>query len=234
MTTMEYERIDAPSEAFAGEGIQVENLGKSYGKRTVVKNVSLSLKRGEVVGLLGPNGAGKTTCFYMITGLVSADHGRIMLDGEDITGFPMYQRARLGIGYLPQEASIFRGLTVEQNILAVLELIEKDRTRREAALEGLLTGRGSPRDGAVLCGGRPRGRLRSRRWQLWRCHVRLRLRANTLCQARAAIGNRLRCLGECWFLRGRLLLVAALSGRLAGDGGRLGTCGFGSLGRGGC
>lgn len=138
MTTMEYERIDAPSEAFAGDGIQVENLGKSYGKRTVVKNVSLSLKRGEVVGLLGPNGAGKTTCFYMITGLVSADHGRIMLDGEDITGFPMYQRARLGIGYLPQEASIFRGLTVGENIAAVAEIVESDRTRREALVDELL------------------------------------------------------------------------------------------------
>lgn len=138
MTTMEYERIDAPGEAFAGDGIQVENLGKSYGKRTVVKNVSLSLKRGEVVGLLGPNGAGKTTCFYMITGLVSADHGRIMLDGEDITGFPMYQRARLGIGYLPQEASIFRGLTVGENIAAVAEIVESDRTRREALVDELL------------------------------------------------------------------------------------------------
>lgn len=138
MTTMEYERIDAPSEAFAGDGIQVENLGKSYGKRTVVKNVSLSLKRGEVVGLLGPNGAGKTTCFYMITGLVSADHGRIMLDGEDITGFPMYQRARLGIGYLPQEASIFRGLTVGENIAAVAEIVESDRSRREALVDELL------------------------------------------------------------------------------------------------
>jgi lipopolysaccharide export system ATP-binding protein len=138
MTTMEYERIDAPSEAFAGEGIQVENLGKSYGKRTVVKNVSLSLKRGEVVGLLGPNGAGKTTCFYMITGLVSADHGRIMLDGEDITGFPMYQRARLGIGYLPQEASIFRGLTVGENVAAVAEIVEPDRTRRETLVDELL------------------------------------------------------------------------------------------------
>lgn len=138
MTTMEYERIDAPREAFAGDGIQVENLGKSYGKRTVVKNVSLSLKRGEVVGLLGPNGAGKTTCFYMITGLVSADHGRIMLDGEDITGFPMYQRARLGIGYLPQEASIFRGLTVGENIAAVAEIVESDSTRREALVDELL------------------------------------------------------------------------------------------------
>ena len=138
MTTMEYERIDAPSEAFAGEGIQVENLGKSYGKRTVVKNVSLSLKRGEVVGLLGPNGAGKTTCFYMITGLVSADHGRIMLDGEDITGFPMYQRARLGIGYLPQEASIFRGLSVGENIAAVAEIVEPDSKRRDTLVDELL------------------------------------------------------------------------------------------------
>ena len=138
MTTMEYERIDAPDQAFAGEGVQVQNLGKSYGKRAVVKNVSLSLKRGEVVGLLGPNGAGKTTCFYMITGLVSADHGRIMLDGEDITGFPMYQRARLGIGYLPQEASIFRGLTVGENIAAVAEIVESDRTRREALVDELL------------------------------------------------------------------------------------------------
>ncbi|EAP89571.1 MAG: LPS export ABC transporter ATP-binding protein [Oceanicaulis sp.] len=135
---MEYERIDAPSEAFAGEGIQVENLGKSYGKRTVVKNVSLSLKRGEVVGLLGPNGAGKTTCFYMITGLVSADHGRIMLDGEDITGFPMYQRARLGIGYLPQEASIFRGLSVGENIAAVAEIVEPDSKRRDTLVDELL------------------------------------------------------------------------------------------------
>ena len=138
MTTMEYERIDTPSEAFAGEGIQVENLGKSYGKRTVVKNVSLSLKRGEVVGLLGPNGAGKTTCFYMITGLVSADHGRIMLDGEDITGFPMYQRARLGIGYLPQEASIFRGLSVGENIAAVAEIVEPDSKRRDTLVDELL------------------------------------------------------------------------------------------------
>ena len=132
------ERIDAPSEAFAGEGIQVENLGKSYGKRTVVKNVSLSLKRGEVVGLLGPNGAGKTTFFYMITGLVSADHGRIMLDGEDITGFPMYQRARLGIGYLPQEASIFRGLSVGENIAAVAEIVEPDSKRRDTLVDELL------------------------------------------------------------------------------------------------
>jgi lipopolysaccharide export system ATP-binding protein len=110
----------------AGDGIVVEGIGKTYKDRAVVKSVSLRLGRGEVVGLLGPNGAGKTTCFYMITGLVEADYGSIMLDGQDITHQPMYQRARLGIGYLPQEASIFRGMNVEQNITAVLELREKN------------------------------------------------------------------------------------------------------------
>jgi lipopolysaccharide export system ATP-binding protein len=115
-----------------------ESLGKSYGKRKVVKDVSLYVRRGEAVGLLGPNGAGKTTVFYMITGLVPADHGRIHLDGFDITGLPMYRRARLGIGYLPQEASIFRGLTVEQNIRAVLESVEPDSKKRERELHSLL------------------------------------------------------------------------------------------------
>lgn len=127
-----------PMPASEGEGVRVENLAKSYGRRTVVKNVSLSLKRGEVAGLLGPNGAGKTTCFYMITGLIKADHGRIMLDGEDITDFPMYQRARLGIGYLPQEASIFRGLSVHDNVAAVAEIVEPDRVRREKLVDDLL------------------------------------------------------------------------------------------------
>jgi len=122
----------------AQEGIRVENLGKTYGRRTVVKSVSLSLKRGEVAGLLGPNGAGKTTCFYMITGLVSTDHGQITLDGEDITDLPMYQRARLGIGYLPQEASIFRGLTVTENIAAVAEIVEPDRARRDTLIQELM------------------------------------------------------------------------------------------------
>ena len=121
-----------------GDGVQVENLAKSYGRRAVVKNVSLSLKRGEVAGLLGPNGAGKTTCFYMITGLIKADHGRIMLDGEDITGFPMYQRARLGIGYLPQEASIFRGLSVRDNVAAVAEIVEPNKKRRVELVDELL------------------------------------------------------------------------------------------------
>jgi lipopolysaccharide export system ATP-binding protein len=110
----------------------------SYRKRTVVKGVSLAVGRGESVGLLGPNGAGKTTVFYMITGLVPVDAGQIFIDGHEVTKLPMYRRSRLGIGYLPQEASIFRGLTVEQNIMAVLELTEPDRRRRREQLEGLL------------------------------------------------------------------------------------------------
>lgn len=113
-------------------------LQKAYRGRRVVRDASLAVRSGEAVGLLGPNGAGKTTIFYMITGLVPADGGRITLDGHDITPFPMYRRARLGIGYLPQEASIFRGLSVEDNIRAVLELVEKDRDRREAELDHLL------------------------------------------------------------------------------------------------
>ncbi len=119
-------------------GLEAHHIGKRYGGRPVVRDVSLRLQRGEAVGLLGPNGAGKTTCFYMITGLVQPDVGRIMLDGEDITRLPMYRRARLGIGYLPQEASIFRGLTVEQNILAVLEISESDPSARQMMLDELL------------------------------------------------------------------------------------------------
>jgi lipopolysaccharide export system ATP-binding protein len=115
-----------------------ENVEKSFVGRKVVKNVSLYLRRGEAVGLLGPNGAGKTTVFYMITGLIKADQGHIDLDGHDVTALPMYQRARLGIGYLPQEASIFRGLTVEQNIRAVLEVVEPNKKRREQDLDALL------------------------------------------------------------------------------------------------
>lgn len=119
-------------------GLVVRSLGKQYAKRPVVRNVSLSLQRGEAVGLLGPNGAGKTTCFYMITGLVKPDYGTIYYDGVEITQLPMYRRARLGIGYLPQEASIFRGLTVEQNIMAVLEVSVQDAERRRAMCEELL------------------------------------------------------------------------------------------------
>ncbi len=119
-------------------GLVAENLGKRFKKRPVLRGVSLSVDRGEIVGLLGPNGAGKTTCFYIITGLIAPDYGAISLDGVDITRLPMYRRARLGIGYLPQEPSIFRGLTVEQNIRAVLEISERDRDAREAALDDLL------------------------------------------------------------------------------------------------
>jgi lipopolysaccharide export system ATP-binding protein len=119
-------------------GLVVRNLGKQYAKRPVVRNVSLTLQRGEAVGLLGPNGAGKTTCFYMITGLVTPDYGSIYFDGTDITKLPMYRRARLGIGYLPQEASIFRGLTVEQNIMAVLEVSVDDAQQRHVMCDELL------------------------------------------------------------------------------------------------
>jgi lipopolysaccharide export system ATP-binding protein len=119
-------------------GLVATNLGKRFQRRPVLRDVSISVKRGEAVGLLGPNGAGKTTCFYIITGLISADVGSITLDGHDITGLPMYRRARLGIGYLPQEASIFRGLSVEQNIRAVLEVVEPVADAREAMLDELL------------------------------------------------------------------------------------------------
>ncbi len=118
--------------------LAVHGIEKSYGGRKVVRGVSFYVRRGEAVGLLGPNGAGKTTAFYMITGLVKADKGRIYLDGYDVTALPMYQRARLGIGYLPQEASIFRGLSVEENIRAVLEMTEPNRRKREAELDRLL------------------------------------------------------------------------------------------------
>jgi lipopolysaccharide export system ATP-binding protein len=125
--------------SFGGPGVlAVWGLEKSYRGRKVVNEASLALRRGEAVGLLGPNGAGKTTIFYMITGLVGADRGLISLDGHDITGLPMYRRARLGIGYLPQEASIFRGLNVEDNIRGVLEVTEPDRKERERKLEQLL------------------------------------------------------------------------------------------------
>ena len=127
-----------PAASVPAEGLVAQHLGKSFKKRPVVRDVSISVQRGEAVGLLGPNGAGKTTCFYMITGLIAADSGTITLDGQDITALPMYRRARLGIGYLPQEASIFRGMTVENNIRSVLEVVESDRDAREAMLDELL------------------------------------------------------------------------------------------------
>ena len=119
----------APRLVLENEGLNAANIGKRFSKRPVVRDVSVQVRRGEAVGLLGPNGAGKTTCFYMITGLLSPDTGTIYLDGHDITDLPMYRRARLGIGYLPQEASIFRGMTVEQNIISILETVEKDKER---------------------------------------------------------------------------------------------------------
>ena len=122
----------------SGRGLVATRIGKSFKKRPVVRSVSLNVRRGEVVGLLGPNGAGKTTCFYMISGLIPADTGTIEIDGHDVTSLPMYRRARMGIGYLPQEASIFRGLTAEQNIRATAELLEPDPARLEAAVEALL------------------------------------------------------------------------------------------------
>jgi lipopolysaccharide export system ATP-binding protein len=128
----------AKSDTKVIDGLSVVSIAKSYDKRSVLSDVSLSVGRGEVVGLLGPNGAGKTTCFYSIMGLVKPDSGRIELDGTDITGLPMYRRAILGLGYLPQETSIFRGLTVARNISAVLELSEPDKTARAARLEKLL------------------------------------------------------------------------------------------------
>ncbi|MEW5727125.1 MAG: LPS export ABC transporter ATP-binding protein [Pseudomonadota bacterium] len=128
----------APRLVADNPGLVARNIGKRFKRRPVLRDVSITVQRGEAVGLLGPNGAGKTTCFYTITGLITPDTGTILLDGHDITDLPMYRRARLGIGYLPQEASIFRGLTVEGNIMAVLEVIEPVADKREAALETLL------------------------------------------------------------------------------------------------
>jgi len=134
-----YEHDAGDTDPAASYGhLSVDSVVKSFKKRVVVRGVSLNVARGEAVGLLGPNGAGKTTVFYMITGLIPADEGRIEIDGNDVTRLPMYRRARLGIGYLPQEASIFRGLTVEENIRAVLELVEPDKAERQRKLEALL------------------------------------------------------------------------------------------------
>ncbi len=119
--------------------LEVFNIGKKYKNRPVLRNVSLHVKRGEAVGLLGPNGAGKTTCFYCVTGLITPDYGDVHIDGKDITNLPMYRRARMGIGYLPQEASIFRSLTVEENIKAILEIVTDDISEQENMLEQLLS-----------------------------------------------------------------------------------------------
>ncbi|MFA5963705.1 MAG: LPS export ABC transporter ATP-binding protein [Sphingomonas sp.] len=132
------DKIEAITEAPVAQGLSVVSIAKSYDKRAVLTDVSVSVGRGEVIGLLGPNGAGKTTCFYSVMGLVKPDSGRIMLDGVDITGLPMYRRAILGLGYLPQETSIFRGLSVEKNISTVLELSEPDAATRQLRLDKLL------------------------------------------------------------------------------------------------
>lgn len=129
---------DGPALVRDNVGLEAVSIGKRFKKRPVLRDVSLSVQRGEVVGLLGPNGAGKTTCFYILSGLLSADYGAIRLDGTDVTDLPMYRRARLGIGYLPQEASIFRGLTVADNIRAILEAVEPERDKRESMLDDLL------------------------------------------------------------------------------------------------
>jgi len=121
-----------------GSGLVVHDIEKTYNKRKTLRGVSLSVRRGEAVGLLGPNGAGKTTCFYIITGLIAAERGTILLDGLDITHLPMYKRAQMGVGYLPQESSVFRGMTVADNLRAVLELVESDRDERERLVEALL------------------------------------------------------------------------------------------------
>ncbi len=135
----DHQAFEDEDEFYGGQDwLTAANVQKSYRGRMVVKGITLATGRGEAVGLLGPNGAGKTTVFYMITGLIRADYGTIELDGHDVTHMPMYRRARLGIGYLPQEASIFRGLTVEQNIMAVLELVEPHRKRRREQLDALL------------------------------------------------------------------------------------------------
>jgi len=120
------------------KGLEINSIGKSFNKRPIVRGVSLKIQKGEAIGLLGPNGAGKTTCFYMISGLISPDYGKILLDGKNITNLPIYKRSKAGIGYLPQEISIFRGMTVEQNIQSILSLNIPDRTEREINLEELL------------------------------------------------------------------------------------------------
>ena len=129
---------DNPKLIVKNNGLVVTNLGKSFQKKPVVRSVSLQIQRGEAVGLLGPNGAGKTTCFYMISGMISPDYGKVLLNNKDITKMPIYKRARAGIGYLPQEISIFRGMTVEQNIKAILALHISDRTERDIQLDELL------------------------------------------------------------------------------------------------
>jgi lipopolysaccharide export system ATP-binding protein len=153
-------KVAAPEAPAPDRGLKARNLARSFGKRQVVRDVSLTVQRGEVAGLLGPNGAGKTTCFYMITGLIPADSGTITLDGEDLTPQPMYQRARMGLGYLAQEASIFRGMTVEENVRAVVELHKTGATaireETDRLLDELSVGHLKDAPAAALSGGERR------------------------------------------------------------------------------
>lgn len=137
-TTTRTKKPSGPKLVAKNAGLEAKNLGKSYSGRPVLRDVSISVNRGEVVGLLGPNGAGKTTSFYIVCGLVNPDYGTVSLDGKDITNLPMYRRARMGVGYLPQESSIFRGMTVEQNILSILEIAQPEPEKRQARLDELL------------------------------------------------------------------------------------------------
>jgi lipopolysaccharide export system ATP-binding protein len=133
------EQIDTNLELVSNDtGLVIKNIGKNYGKRPILRDISLEVKKGEAVAILGPNGAGKTTTFHIITGLLFADYGEVLLDGHDLTLLPMYRRARLGVGYLPQEASVFRGLSVEQNILSILEISEKQKLLEEDTLHPIL------------------------------------------------------------------------------------------------
>ncbi len=127
-----------PKIVISNKGLTVKKLGKIYKNRPILRDININIKKGEIVGLLGPNGAGKTTCFYIIMGLIAPDYGTIHLNGNDITNFPVYLRAKSGLGYLPQESSIFKGMTVEQNIRSVLQVIEKDRDKIELMLDDLL------------------------------------------------------------------------------------------------
>jgi lipopolysaccharide export system ATP-binding protein len=138
MEAIRGEPADGAAPAAESSGLSCDRLVKEYGRRRVVNEVSIEVKRGEIVGLLGPNGAGKTTCFYMLVGMIRPDGGRVILGGEEITRLPMYKRARKGIGYLPQEASIFRRLSVEDNIMAILETVPLSKEERRARLEALL------------------------------------------------------------------------------------------------
>ena len=136
---MSKKNLKKPSIVFENRGLEISNLGKRYKNRPILRGINLRVKKGEIVGLLGPNGAGKTTCFYSIMGLINPDYGKINLNGLDITNYPVHLRAKIGLGYLPQETSIFKGMTVEQNIVSVLETVEQDKEKIKSMLEETLS-----------------------------------------------------------------------------------------------